>query len=287
MTQEKFLEVLDEKGYSYKIEDEKLIVDFNEDVWLDSLKEIPNNVVFKNGGSVNLDSLKEIPNNVVFKNGGSVWLNSLKEIPNNVVFKNGGSVYLDSLKELPSGVVFKNGSIVFLNSLEKLPSDVVFKNGGSVYLTKIKGKVNYQGRELDLKTIDGYTMIIDSKKERGEYTIYKARYFQGGKYEDMKQCFIAQNAKYFAHGSSLKKAIEDVGFKFLQENLNVDELVESIKEKGVVTIEDYRLLTGACRAGVDHFLESKDIKDDSLPLEKVFSLVKGAYGGEKFRELLG
>jgi hypothetical protein len=128
-------------------------------------------------------------------------------------------------------------------------------------------------------------MIIDSKKERGGYTIYKARYFQGGKYEDMKQCSIAQKGKYFAHGSSLKKAIEDVGFKFLQENLNVDELVESIKEKGVVTIKDYRLLTGACRAGVEYFLEAKDIKDDSLPLEDVLNLVEGAYGGEEFREL--
>jgi hypothetical protein len=70
MTQEKFLEVLDEKGYSYKIEDEKVVVDFNESVDLSSLKVIPSGVVFKNGWDVFLNSLKELPSDVVFENGG-------------------------------------------------------------------------------------------------------------------------------------------------------------------------------------------------------------------------
>ena len=80
MTQEKFIKVLDKKGYSYEIEGDRMIhiCKFRHvNVWLDSLPSLPPGVEFKNVGNVNLDSLTSLPPGVEFKNAGSVNLRSL------------------------------------------------------------------------------------------------------------------------------------------------------------------------------------------------------------------
>jgi hypothetical protein len=57
MTREEFIEVLDEKRYSYRIEGNKIVVTSRMGVNLDSLTSLPPGVEFKNGGSVNLKLL--------------------------------------------------------------------------------------------------------------------------------------------------------------------------------------------------------------------------------------
>ena len=117
MTQEEFIGVLDEKGYSYKIEGDKLVVTRKGYVDLNSLTSLPPDVVFNNGGGVNLRSLTSLPPDVVFNNVLDVNLNSLTSLPPDVEFKNGGGVDLYSLTSLPPGVEFNNGGSVYLRSL--------------------------------------------------------------------------------------------------------------------------------------------------------------------------
>ena len=97
MTQEEFKKVLEEKGYSYKIEGDKIVVTHGGDVDLDSLETLPPGVGFKNGRDVFLKSLTSLPPGVEFKNGGRVYLSSLTSLPPGVEFENGGGVYLRSL----------------------------------------------------------------------------------------------------------------------------------------------------------------------------------------------
>ena len=97
MTQEEFIKELDEEGYSYEIEGDK--------------------IVFKNEGSVSLESLTSLPPGVEFNNGGHVTFVSLDSLHTDVVFRNGGSVYLYSLTSLPSGLEFKNVGVVGLRDL--------------------------------------------------------------------------------------------------------------------------------------------------------------------------
>ena len=142
MTREEFIEVLDEKGYSYEIEGDKIVVTKGDEirrVMLRSLKTLPLGVEFKNGGDVDLRSLETIPPGVEFKNGGAVDLRSLESIPPGVEFKNKGPVYLESLKTLPPGVEFKNKGPVWLESLKTLPPGVEFKNKGTVWLKSLVG----------------------------------------------------------------------------------------------------------------------------------------------------
>jgi len=97
MTREEFTKILDEKGYSYEIEGDKIIVTPKSDVYLNSLPSIPPSVEFKNEGDVGLGSLTSLPPSVEFKNEGDVGLGSLTSLPPGLVFKNVGYVYLGSL----------------------------------------------------------------------------------------------------------------------------------------------------------------------------------------------
>jgi len=117
MTQKEFIKVLDKKGYSYKIEGDRVVVTHKGDVFLDSLTSLPPGVEFRNGGYVSLHSLKSLPPGVVFRNEGNVYLESLTSLPPGVEFRNGGYVSLHSLTSLPPGVEFRNRGVVGLNSI--------------------------------------------------------------------------------------------------------------------------------------------------------------------------
>jgi hypothetical protein len=186
------------------------------------------------------------------------------------------------------GKIVIDGGAVSLKSLTTLPENVHFNNGGGVYLDSLsKPNQFYQGKNRTFKVIDGYTMLIESHKQRGAITIYKARYFGGGPIEKLKQCFIAESEGYFAHGDTTEEAVRDLNFKALQETADLSEIVEQVKSSGKVTVAQYRLLTGACASGVKHFLELKGILPDteSLPLKEVIAMTQGAFGGEKMKEL--
>jgi len=117
MTKEAFIKILDDKGYSYEIQGDKIIVTEEGDVFLENLTSLPPGVEFKNVGSVFLQNLTSIYPGVEFRNGGSVFLESLTSLPPGVEFKNGWSVELVSLTSLPPGVEFKNGRGVDLDKL--------------------------------------------------------------------------------------------------------------------------------------------------------------------------
>ena len=117
MTREKFIEVLDEKGYSYEIEGDKLVVTHEGGVDLESLTSLPPGVVFENRRGVYLRALTSIPPGVEFKNGVDVDLRSLTSLPPGVEFRNGGYVDLRALTSIPPGVEFRNEGNVDLESL--------------------------------------------------------------------------------------------------------------------------------------------------------------------------
>jgi len=133
--------------------------------------------------------------------------------------------------------------------------------------------------------VDGFTMLIENEHKIDDYIIYNARYFGGGDIDKLKQVFVAEKGKYYAHGKTIKQAIADVNFKFLQETFDLDDIVNKIKEKQTVNVTEYRLLTGACLTGVQNFLDGNNIKVDELPLTEVMKITEGQYGYEKIIEL--
>jgi hypothetical protein len=77
MTQEEFIKVLDSRGLSYNIEDDRVILNDWGLVHLNSLEIIPEGIEFDNGGDVYLNSINALPKGTVFNNGGDINLKSL------------------------------------------------------------------------------------------------------------------------------------------------------------------------------------------------------------------
>jgi hypothetical protein len=97
MTREEFIKILEEKGYSYKIEGDKIVVTHKNEVDLRILKTIPSDVEFSNRGYVYLLSLETLPSGIEFRNEGGVYLQSLKTLPSGIEFRNEGDIYLEAL----------------------------------------------------------------------------------------------------------------------------------------------------------------------------------------------
>ena len=258
----------------------------NGDINLRNLTEITTDIKFENNGTVYLQNLREITTNVIFNNSGHVYLENLTEITTNIKFENKGHVYLSNLKEITTNVIFNNSGYADLENLIKISAKTSFNNNGRVYLENLKSETQtYKGKQIRLIHVDGFTMLIENEHKIDDYIIYNARYFGGGDIDKLKQVFVAKKGKYYAHGKTIKQAIADVNFKFLQETFDLDDIVNKIKEKQTVNVAEYRLLTGACLTGVQNFLDENNIKVDELPLTEVMKITEGQYGYEKIIEL--
>jgi hypothetical protein len=304
MTIKQFIKYLTERNIPHKVSG-KYVTVLGGSVNLDSLTTLPEGIKFENQGSVDLDSLTTLPEGIKFENQGYVDLDSLTTLPEGIKFENQGSVNLDSLTTLPEGIKFENQGSVYLRSLTTLPEGIKFENQGSVNLDSLttlpegikfenQGSVNldsltnekqfYSGKERVLRHIDGFTMLITSTRNQGDMTISNARYFGGGDIDKLKKCFVVQSGNFSAHGDTLKSAIEDVQYK-LQEQAGKSEAIDRIKTSKIVTVNDFRIITGACREGMRHHLAQRNINMDeveSLTLDDAIKAMSGSSFGEQF-----
>jgi hypothetical protein len=102
------------------------------------------------------------------------------------------------------------------------------------------------------------------------------------KTDDGKVLFVVHDENgNSAHGKTIKEAREDLVYKVVAKFDGV--IPKSATGKEWIAI--YRAVTGACGAGVRHFVESTGKSlDDSYTAKEIAKLVKGQYGGEKFAE---
>ena len=127
---------------------------------------------------------------------------------------------------------------------------------------------------------DGILSTVLSVHVRGEYTIYKTPFE-----------FVAHKGEYTAHGKTIKKAVSDVEFKIVSEKLKK----EPIKEDTVITIQHYRLITGACESGVISWMkqvfnekERAKILDKGINAKELLPILTkhNAYGIYRFKSLI-
>ena len=258
-------------------------------VYLHSLTSLPEGVKFDNQGDVYLHSLTSLPEGVKFDNQGYVNLHSLTSLPEGVKFDNQGNVYLHSLTSLPEGVKFDNQGNVYLHSLTSLPEGVKFDNQGDVYLDSLESSIQiYRGKKRVFRHIDGFTMLITSTHSRENVKIHKAKYFGGGEISNLGDCYMAEIDNHFAHGVTVKSAVEDAKFKALKHS-DKREVLDQIAKTQTVSINDFRVITGACREGMRHHLANRGIdmsQIDSLPLDDALKAMSGSSFGDAFKEAL-
>jgi protein tyrosine/serine phosphatase len=177
-----------------------------------------------------------------------------------------GSLYLNSLtnadKDFLKGTTI-NGYLC-LNSLTNTDKEILKNN-----ITKLK-RGFYQERNCCY--FDGILTKVVSVKEVKDYIIYTTNIG-----------FIAENGNYTAHGETVKKAIIDVEFKVIAEKLKKNPIMPDTK----ITIQYYRIVTGACEMGAKNFQQQHDLKDEYFAKDLLPILEKHkAYGIENFKKLI-
>ncbi len=116
--------------------------------------------------------------------------------------------------------------------------------------------------------------------EGGDYLLYSAKRVNKEEY-----FFIAGKGEFYAHSEDLKGAIADVQFKAMAEKLKK----EPINPDTVITVNHYRLLTGACEFGVRSWMKENGLEDKKeITAKELLPILKksNAYGFERFKQLI-
>ena len=90
MTREEFIRALDERGISYSLEGERIVVGSGDEYYIDLgdpwITSLPPDVTFRNVGSLNLGEISQLPEGVVFDNGGAIFAEGVTRIPRGTKF---------------------------------------------------------------------------------------------------------------------------------------------------------------------------------------------------------
>jgi len=143
---EKFIEILNQKGYDYRQEGETIIIESSginnsEGSFLitNVIDRMDFDLVVRNNGWASMDSLLNVTGNLTFENNGWVDINNVKKVSGKLILRNKGRVYLNRITELSENIVFENSDLINLPSVERVKnnSTVTFKNLGEVNLDNI------------------------------------------------------------------------------------------------------------------------------------------------------
>ena len=225
------------------------------------------------GGSIEPSKERQTIINILINNIGHIVLKENKIFINN-------SLGLDDLTAIPEGFAPTVGGSLWLNGLTAIPEGFAPTVGGSLGLNGLTAKcinlsIGYNP-EKEYVYADRILTHVKRVKEIEGYIWYI------GKIKGRDVVFDGDN---YAHCKNLKEGIADLNFKRARDrgaeqykNIASDQKIET--EKMIVM---YRIITGACQAGTQYFLDRLNpLKDFYTPIE-VTALTKGQYGNDTFK----
>ena len=125
---------------------------------------------------------------------------------------------------------------------------------------------------------DGICLKLVSSKTQGNVDVYKCEDFNN------EISYVARSGDKFSHGETIEKSISDLRYKISSRDTSrfssweIDD-IKPIEE----LIEAYRVVTGACEAGVKMFLENKNLSSDKMSVQEAIALTENQYGHECFK----
>ena len=106
------------------------------------------------------------------------------------------------------------------------------------------------------------------------------------RYENGNEGYVVTNGQVSAHGKTIKEARDDLAFKLMSRDVEqFKNMPMSTKKTADEWALVYRAITGACRQGTEQFMKSRKLKD-SYTLKEILKETEGAYGFDKFKEIV-
>jgi hypothetical protein len=235
---------------------------------------------------------------------GSVYVSANATFTAPALTSVSGSVYVRENATFTAPALTQSGYVdVSANATFTAPaltqSGYVYVSANATFtapaLTSVSGSVDVsanatinikQLKNLKYKSVDNSLFVIESEKTSKGIKIltgYNVLKIEKGKL--VKQpCYVAEKDNFFAHGETVKKAIQDLNFKIIAEKLNK----EPIKADTIITVEYYRIVTGACLQGCQSWIKQNGITKTEYKAKDLLPLLEKthAYGYEKFKSLI-
>jgi hypothetical protein len=233
------------------------------------------------GGYLYLDSVTKLPKGFNPNVGGYLDLRKVTTIPEGFNPTVGGSLNLGSVTTIPEGFNPTVGGDLYLRSVTTIPEGFNPTVGGSLYINVQNAKYNKLGNKIlswqNGKYIKADGIFTEVLSKKGNiYTVKKIN--------DAKIFYLVTNGNYHAHGYTIAQAKEDLRLKKISEKLKK----EPIKEDTIITIQYYRIVTGACQSGVDNWIKENNITKTEYKAKELLPLLEktNAYGLERFKSLI-
>ena len=134
------------------------------------------------------------------------------------------------------------------------------------------------------KYVSADNILTEVLSKKGN--IYKVK-----KIHSDKEFWLVTNGDSHAHGETLSKTKEDLRYKLIADKLKHDP----IKADTIITIQYYRILTGACEIGVKTWIdkvfndkEKSKVLSKGIKAKELLPILREntAYGLEKFESLI-
>ena len=189
-----------------------------------------------------------------------------------------------TLDELKKMMEVKGGSLYLRGTqITALPDGLTV--GGYLDLrgTQITGKKDYKklknGMFVDGRYIyaDNIFTHVKRSKKIGEYTYHIGK---------IKGQNVVQKGSVFAHCKDFESGVRDIEFKE-RKNRGAEQYAKLTHESTVKkndAIIMYRVITGACQAGTQRFLDGLGETKDEYTVAEIIELTRGQYGGRQFEE---
>lgn len=242
----------------------------------------------KNDGNLDLEGtqITSLPDGLIVGGDLDIRGTQITSLPDNLTV--GGYLDLEGTRitSLPDNLTVGGSLNLRGTQITSLPDNLTV--GGSIYndLTQITNPDNYRrpqdgdyvpGRYL---YADGILTHVKGCKQVQGYTYYI------GKIKDHN---VVSDGTHYAHCETLRDGIADLAFKAAQDRgadqykgLTLDSLVQA---EDAITM--YRIITGACRAGTERFVDGlgglENLKE-AYTVREIMDMTQGRYGAERFRE---
>ena len=223
--------------------------------------------------------------------GGSLYLSGtqITALPEGLTC--GGSLYLrgTQIKALPEGLTIGGWLDLSNTPIKALPEGLTV--GGSLDLSGTQITASDVKRVRRLKDgdyvagkyiyCDGILTHVAKTRKAGDYTLYIGK---------IKGRNVVSDGTLYAHCETLRDGIADIAFKRAAERgasqykgIDMDVSIPLEEAKTM-----YRIITGACRAGTEHFAQSLGNKlQETYTVREMIKVTKGQYNAEKFAEFFG
>ena len=218
--------------------------------------------------------------------GGSLDLRGtqIAALPDNLTV--GGYLDLEGtqIAALPKGLVVGKTLDIRNTKISELPDDLVV--GWSIetdnYTLATPPHTLNNGDYVAGRYLYADNMLTHIKRKRTVqgYTLYIGK---------IKGENVVSDGKNYSHCKTLRDGISDLAFKNAADR-GADQY-KGLTLDSVLTpeqiIQMYRIITGACKAGTQRFVDSLGELKKEYTVREVIEIVKGQYNAEKFAEFFG